>query len=132
MDPKFQLVLLCADEDDLELVSLVHHARERGIELQVVPGVESYDDAMVQAFRRFKHALFILLASPHLPQSRTFEGMQMFELGRQPGQHIAVCQLRPDEPEVMLAAIEQQFRAIAGIDLATHFRRVQGLAPSRD
>lgn len=99
------LVLLCAEDDDLDLVTLVHAARGRGIEPEVVPGIEGCDDPLVQAIRQFKPALFVVFESPHLEQARALEALALFERGRSADQQMILTRLEPHAPEPVLEEI---------------------------
>lgn len=102
------LVFLCAEDDDLELVALVHCARAHGLESEVVPGVERCDDPLVQAFRMFKQSLFVVIESPHLGPARVEEARALFERGRTPTQHLMSTPLDLTAPEKVLERIRRR------------------------
>lgn len=102
------LVFLCAEDDDLDLVALVHAARTHGLESEVVPGIERCDDPLVQAFRTFKHSLFVVFVSPHLPHARALEAQALFDRGRAPTQRLMLTPLDPSSPRAVLQRIRER------------------------
>jgi hypothetical protein len=75
-------VLLCAEDDDLDLVALVHLARLRGLDFEVRPGVEIDDAPLLGALDDTPHALLVLVRSEHLTADRARELENTFALAR--------------------------------------------------
>lgn len=127
LNDTFQVVLLCAEDDDLELVRLVHLARQRGIELQVIPGVESRNEPFYQAFQKVKHGLFVVLRSDNLDHERALHIDFVFERMRLPTQVLMTQRLSsdPDGAAVLLGAIDCRFMQLKGTDMASWFAAVR-------
>ena len=77
-----QAVLLCAEDDDLDLVALVHLARLRGLDFEVRPGVEVDDAPLLGALDETPHALLVLVRSEHLTADRARQLENTFALAR--------------------------------------------------
>ncbi len=75
-------MLLCAEDDDLDLVALVHLARLRGLDMEVRPGVESDDSALLGALDETPRALLVIVQSEHLGPERAREIESTFALAR--------------------------------------------------
>jgi len=114
LDDSFQVVLLCAEEDDLELVELVHLGRLHGLELQVVCGVEDLDDPYIDAMEHTERVLFVMFLSDHLSQPRALELDALFERYRKPGQHMMALPLKLSDPQSTLLMIERRLAELSG------------------
>jgi len=99
------VVLLCAEDDDLELVSWVHIARKHGITPEVVTGVERDDEPLIEALAMTGSALFILLRSENLPLPRCKQLKAVFARHHHPGQDMLALRLQPEEAETAFEKI---------------------------
>jgi hypothetical protein len=93
------VVLLCAEEDDLELVSWVHNARKHGITPEVVIGVERDDEPLIEALADVDARLFVVLRSENLDLKRIHELKSVFARHRRSGQELLALRLQPEEAE---------------------------------
>ena len=109
-------VLLCAEDDDLELVELVHFGRQRDLEFEVVPGVEVDDDPMAQAVARNAEALFVVLRSEHLSRERALQLKHRFESLRKAGQHLLAIRLDPERTSDALDTIAARLKQLGGCE----------------
>lgn len=87
------IVLLCAEEDDLDLIGLAHIARQRGFDIQVVPGAGEVNEPVLFTLLRERRALFVVVESEHLPASRVTQLREMFDDVRVEAQHFMVLAL---------------------------------------
>ncbi len=99
------VVLLCAEDDDLELVSWVHSARKHGITPEVVIGVERDDEPLIEALSDSGSRLFVVLRSENLPLPRVHELKAVFARHRQRGQELLALKLQPEEAEDAIVKI---------------------------
>lgn len=99
------VVLLCAEDDDLELVSWVHAARKHGITPEVVTGVEHDDEPFIAALSDAGSRLFVALRSENLPLARVHELKAVFARHRQHGQQLLALKLQPEEAEDAIVKI---------------------------
>lgn len=75
-------MLLCAEDDDLDLVALVHLARLRGLDFEVRPGIEIDDEPLIGALDETPRALLVVVRSEHLGPERVREIESTFALAR--------------------------------------------------
>jgi hypothetical protein len=99
------VVLLCAEDDDLELVSWVHNARKHGITPEVVIGVERDDEPLIEALSDPDSRLFVVLRSANLELARVHELKAVFARHRQKGQELLALRLQPEEAEDAIVKI---------------------------
>jgi hypothetical protein len=99
------VVLLCAEDDDLELVSWVHNARKHGITPEVVIGVERDDEPLIEALSDPDSRLFVVLRSANLELARVHELKAVFARHRQRGQELLALRLQPEEAEDAIVKI---------------------------
>ena len=99
------VVLLCAEEDDLELVSWVHNARKHGITPEVVTGVERDDEPLIEALADVDSRLFVVLRSENLDLKRMHELKAVFARHRRSGQELLALRLQPEEAEDAIVKI---------------------------
>lgn len=99
------VVLLCAEDDDLELVSWVHNARKHGITPEVVIGVERDDEPLIEALANAGPTLFVVLRSDNLDLRRMTELKSVFARHRKPGQELLALRLQPEEAEDAIVKI---------------------------
>jgi hypothetical protein len=110
-----QAVLLCAEDDDLELVALVHLGRLRGLDLEVRPGVEIDDAPLLGALRETPQALLVLVRSPHLTAERSRELEATFERVRTPDQDLFAIRFERRLAGECLEAIAKQLERLGGV-----------------
>jgi len=126
-------VLLCAEEDDLELVSWVHNARKHGITPEVVIGVERDDEPLIEALADADARLFVVLRSENLDLKRIHELKSVFARHRRHGQELLALRLQPEEAEdaiVKIAArIGRDLRPRTGSFAAVGFSERSGVTP---
>lgn len=105
--PSSSFVLLCAEEDDLELVRWVDVARSRGLSPEVVTGVERDDEPLVEALGDASRGLFVVLRSDNLEGERLREIKQLFARHRKPHQRLTALRLeRSADAAIAQIAIE--------------------------
>ncbi|HWB78501.1 MAG TPA: hypothetical protein VG755_26235 [Nannocystaceae bacterium] len=104
------VVLLCAEEDDLELVRWVHAARGQGLAPEVVTGIEHDDRPMLEALRQTEEALFVVLRSDNLSSDRMREIKAAF--AQHHGSKQRLVALRLDATAE--AAVERIAKQLAG------------------
>ncbi|MBK8236798.1 MAG: hypothetical protein IPK74_14700 [Deltaproteobacteria bacterium] len=105
--PSSSFVLLCAEEDDLELVRWVDVARSRGLSPEVVTGVERDDEPLVEALGDASRGLFVVLRSENLEGERLREIKQLFARHRKPHQRLTALRLeRSADAAIAQIAIE--------------------------
>jgi hypothetical protein len=109
-------VLLCAEDDDLELVELVHLGRQAGIELEVMPGVEADDGVLVESLTRCDASLFVVLRSYNLSSARALELKTVFETHRTDAQHLLALRLNQNRTDHALNIIERRLKQIGDED----------------
>lgn len=88
-----RFVLLCAEDDDLGLVRWVHDARQRGLQPEVVSGVELDDAPMLDALADRGCSLFVLLRSEHMGADRMRHLKTAFAAHRHPTQRLVALRL---------------------------------------
>lgn len=104
------VVLLCAEEDDLELVRWVHAARGQGLAPEVVTGIEHDDRPMLEALRQTEEALFVVLRSDNLSADRMRELKAAFAQHHGAKQRLVALRLDATAE----AAVERIAKQIAG------------------
>src|SRR6187455_2703601 len=104
------VVLLCAEEDDLELVRWVHAARAQGLSPEVVTGIEHDDAPLLESMRLTTEALFVVLRSDNLGADRMREIKSCFATHRLPAQKLVALRLDGTAE----AAIERIAKQIVG------------------
>lgn len=87
------VVLLCAEDDDLELVRWVHSARAQGLAPEVVAGIEHDDAPLVNALAQTEDALFVVLRSDNLGPERMRAIKGTFARHHRPGQRLVALRL---------------------------------------
>ncbi len=87
------VVLLCAEDDDLELVRWVHAARMQGLAPEVVAGIERDDAPLLTALEQTEDALFVVLRSDNLGPERMREIKGNFARHRRVGQRLVALRL---------------------------------------
>ena len=100
-----QAVLLCAEDDDLDLVSLVHVGRQRGLALEVRPGVENDDGPLLSALDDTPRALLVLIRSENLSAERALAIKSTFTLARTDEQDLLAVMFDPERVEAALEMI---------------------------
>lgn len=110
---KLNPVILCAEEDDLDLVELVHLGYQRGISFEVVPGVESSDAPLLETLDRVHRGLFILLRSENLDAERVLQVKARFEEHRGYNQHLLALRFDQSRAKEILAVVERRIEQIA-------------------
>lgn len=105
--PSSSFVLLCAEDDDLELVRWVDVARSRGLAPEVVTGIERDDEPLVEALGDASRGLFVVLRSDNLEGERLREIKQLFARHRKPHQRLTALRLeRSADAAIAQIAIE--------------------------
>jgi hypothetical protein len=104
------VVLLCAEEDDLELVRWVHAARGQGLAPEVVTGIERDDGPMLEAIAQTGEALFVVLRSDNLSAERMREIKTAFARHHRGAQRLVALRLDATAE----AAVERIAKQIAG------------------
>jgi hypothetical protein len=87
------VVLLCAEDDDLELVRWVHAARNQGLQPEVVTGVERDDAPLLEAIEQTEDALFVVLRSENLGADRMRAIKATFARHHRPTQRLVALRL---------------------------------------
>jgi hypothetical protein len=105
-------VLLCAEEDDLELVALVHLGRQRGLALEVRPGVEVGDGPLLCALDDTPRALLVLIRSDNLPAQRALALKSTFALARTDEQDLLAVRFDPARVEAALEVIARKLEQL--------------------
>jgi hypothetical protein len=103
-----QTVLLCAEGDELELVGLVHRARQRGLELEVVAGVDASEEPMLFAMQRTNPGLFVLVRTGNLTSDRARDLKVRFSDSRVSEQHLLALKFDPDRIDDMVEGIRRR------------------------
>jgi hypothetical protein len=111
--PRVPVVLLCAEDDDLDLVSFVHTARQRGLEPEVVTGVDDHDRPLLEALAQNGAALFVALRSENLDQSRTLELKRLFARHAKNQQKLLALRLEPERAKHLVRTIARRLRSMA-------------------
>jgi hypothetical protein len=110
--PRVPVVLLCAEEDDLELVSFVHLARQRGLEPEVVTGIDSDDRPLLEALSQNEAALFVALRSENLDQPRTLALKRLFARHAKQKQKLLALKLEPTRSQHAVRLVTRRLRAV--------------------
>jgi hypothetical protein len=110
--PHVPVILLCAEDDDLELISFVHEARQHGLEPEVVPGVESGDRPLLEAMAANEAALFVVLRSDNLTGERTLALKRAFGGAQKKGQHLLALRLDPERAATAARTIGRRLRQL--------------------
>jgi hypothetical protein len=111
--PRVPVVLLCAEDDDLDLVSFVHTARQRGLEPEVVTGVDENDRPLLEALAQNGAALFVALRSENLDQGRTLELKRLFARHAKNQQKLLALRLEPERAKHLVQTIARRLRSMA-------------------
>jgi hypothetical protein len=112
--PQVPVVLLCAEDDDLELISFVHEARQHGLEPEVVPGVETSDEPFLDAMSTNDAALFVVLRSDNLTAERILALKRAFSGTQKRGQHLLALRLEPERAATSVKTIARRLRQLMG------------------
>jgi hypothetical protein len=112
--PQVPVVLLCAEDDDLELISFVHEARQHGLEPEVVPGVETSDEPFLDAMSTNDAALFVVLRSDNLTAERILALKRAFSGAQKRGQHLLALRLEPERAATAVKTIARRLRQLMG------------------
>ena len=110
--PSVPVVLLCAEEDDLELVSFVHLARQRGLEPEVVTGIDADDQPLLDALSSNEAALFVALRSENLDQPRTLALKRLFARHAKRNQKLLALKLEPSRSPHAVRIVTKRLRAM--------------------
>ncbi|MBX7080667.1 MAG: hypothetical protein K1X88_15830, partial [Nannocystaceae bacterium] len=102
-------VLLCAEDDDLELVRWVDVARAQGLAPEVVTGIERDDEPLVDALSDGERGLFVVLRSDNLDAARLREIKTLFARHRHPHQRLTAIRLER-APQAAIAQIAGELR----------------------
>ncbi len=102
-------VLLCAEDDDLELVRWVDVARAQGLAPEVVTGIERDDEPLVDALSDGDRGLFVVLRSDNLDAARLREIKTLFARHRHPHQRLTAIRLER-APQAAIAQIAGELR----------------------
>jgi hypothetical protein len=105
-------VLLCADEDDLDLVGVVRTARQRGLVLEVVSGIDSSDEPMLYAMQRTTPGLFVLVKTEHLASARALALKTQFSDARVSEQHLMALRLDPERIDETVETIRRRLERL--------------------
>lgn len=109
--PRVPVVLLCAEDDDLDLISFVHTARQRGLEPEVVTGVDDDDGPLLEAIAINGAALFVALRSDNLDQGRTLALKRLFARHAKKKQKLLALRLEPARAQHVVQTIARRLRA---------------------
>lgn len=104
---------MCTEEDDLDLVDLVHQARGRGLAIEIVTGIEDDDQAMLDVLDRTGARLFVLMHSDNLAAARALELEDAFEQIHRPGQKLVCLPLDPTRHGAAIDTMLHQINQIA-------------------
>ena len=105
-------MLLCAEDDDLELVSFVHEARKHGLEPEVVPGIEDTDGPLEDAMAANDAALFVVLRSDNLTGERMLALKRAFNKAKKPAQHLLALRLEPARAATAVRTIARRLQQL--------------------
>jgi hypothetical protein len=105
-------VLLCAEDDDLDLVALVHLGRLRGLDFEVRPGVEIDDAPLLGALDETPQALLVLVRSQHLPAARVQELDRTFRRARSDEQDLVAIRFERRRVGECLEAISKRLEQL--------------------
>ncbi len=107
-----QVVLLCAEDDDLALVGVVHLGRQLGLELEVVTDLECDDGPFLDAIDDCDRGLFAIVRSAHLCADRALQLKSTFAIARREELEIVTLRLTRDPQETLTPVL----RRLARID----------------
>lgn len=86
------MVFLCAEDDDLELVSVVHRAREERIAVEVLPGVDRDAEGILDSLDGLERDACVLFCSKGYAPSDALGFRQRFQ-SRYPNDELVVMEL---------------------------------------
>ncbi|MGH1343088.1 MAG: hypothetical protein ACRBN8_16130 [Nannocystales bacterium] len=86
------VVFLCAEDDDLELVSVVHRAREERIAVEVLPGVDRDAEGILDSLDGLERDACVLFCSKGYAPSDALGFRQRFQ-SRYPNDELVVMEL---------------------------------------
>lgn len=86
------VVFLCAEDDDVELLGIVQKARDKHLEVDVAAGVDRDVEALLGALPRRGVDAFMLFCSPRFPPADALGFRRQFE-ARFPGAQLIVVEL---------------------------------------
>lgn len=109
-----QAVLLCAEDDDLDLVALVHLGRLRGLDFEVRPGIEIDDAPLHGALDETPNALLVLVRSEHLSAERARSVKSTFGLARTDDQDLLAIRFEPKRVGECLETIARKLEQLGG------------------
>ncbi len=113
-------MFLCAEDDDLALVGVVHLGRGAGLDIEVVTALEWDDGPFIDAIDACERGLFAIVRSKNLPADRALQLKSTFALARVEGLEIITLLLSRDPYETL----KPLFKKLARLDGWT--------APARD
>lgn len=88
------MVVLCAEDDDLELVALAHGARQRGIEVEVHAGLDCEPERVIATAKRARASLLVVFHSEHVCLQRALEAKNKLQT-QSGGVRVVVFELDP-------------------------------------
>jgi hypothetical protein len=112
MSGPFHTVLLCAEDDDLELIQVVHRGRQRGVELEVVPGVDLDDAPLREVLRSAQRVLFVVVRSNNLSLDRVKELKTVFASAKTAEHHLLALRLDPGRADASVDAIVRRLQQL--------------------
>lgn len=86
------VVFLCAEDDDVELLGIVQKARDKHVDVDVAPGVDRDAEALIAGLPRRGVDAFVLFCSPRFPPADALGFRRQFE-ARLPSSQLIVVEL---------------------------------------
>lgn len=103
-------MLLCAEDDDLGLIEVVHLGRILGLDLEVIPGIEDDLPRVIKAARRRTQTLFAIVGSPNLSVERTLTLEDTLADAAIEGVAIVTLELTQDPHSTLQPALDELLR----------------------
>jgi hypothetical protein len=124
------VVLLCAEDDDLELVRWVHAARQQGLAPEVVTGIERDDGPLLEALQLTTDALFVVLRSDNLGADRMRAIKACFALHHGPAQKLVALRLDGTAEAAVERIAKQIVGGVRSRSESSLLLAIEGVAPA--
>lgn len=109
------VVFLCAEDDDLELVSVVHRAREERIGVEVLPGVDHDSDAILDSLAGLDWQACVLFCGKGFTPAQALGFRKEFQ-ARFPNDELLVMELDTARVESLVRALARRLVLMRSTD----------------